>query len=202
MRKLLIILTLILSSCTQLGTKTATGNSPETLKLKWREHQQALKKIHSWNIKGRIGFKTTNNAQSATFKWQQEEERFKLHLAGALGLGSMNLEGSPAYIRLQQANGRIIQSNNPEALLQTETGWILPISHISPWLLGHPGDDKRKTTQVVLNQSGQLSRFNHSTWQIQYSKYHLVNNLDLPHKLIISNNEVKVTIIIKDWVLN
>lgn len=202
MRKIVIVLTLMLSSCAQLEIKPTTENSQAALQSKWHQHKQELKKVHRWKIKGRIGFRTTDNAQSATFKWQQKGDKFNILLSGTLGLGSMGIDGTPTYIEFRQADGQIIRSNNPDSLLQAQTGWNLPISLLRSWLLGYPGNDESKITQLILNESGQLTSFNKATWGIKYSKYHLVGNLALPHKLIIRNEEIKITIIIKTWVLD
>ena len=202
MRKIVIVLTLILSSCAQLGIKPITENNQAALKSTWHQHKQELKKIHRWKIKGRIGFRTADNAQSATFRWQQKADKFKILLSGTLGLGSMGIDGTPTYIEFRQTDGQIIRSNNPDSLLQAQTGWNLPISQLSSWLLGYPGNNESEITQLILNESGQLISFNSATWEIKYSKYHLVDDLVLPHKLIIRNEEIKITIIIKTWVLD
>ena len=190
-------LLLWLTGCATVSTpkNTPAQNPTQT----WNDRVQTLSAIQTWDIKGLIAIR--NNAKpdnvSANIQWQQSRKNYQLLLFGPLGAGAVTLKGSPQQVTLQTADGKTFHAASAEALLAEQTNWHLPVSNLFYWVRGIPAPGPAKK---------QLDNFHHLTllqqqgWQIQYLDYTAVNQVDVPSKIILTNPDFYVKIIIKQWI--
>lgn len=188
---------LLLSACSFMTGPTES--SPAEMTKPWALHAKQLTALQHWEINGKIGIKTTDGSQSAVInRWQQSGEHFEIDLSSSLlGLGNVKLEGTEQYLIITEAGEPPIFSNNPENLLFQQTHWYLPIQRLPYWIKGLPAPDIESNYQ--LDESNRLSLLEQSGWTIQYHNYQLTNGLNLPGKVVLTQNTNKITLIIKSW---
>lgn len=199
MRALLIFLMAVfLAACAQYKPQTSIQKDAAAIQTKWAQHLRDLDNIKHWELSGRIGFRSSGNAHSASIVWQQKNERFNIQLSGPLGQGSMRLAGNTKHMTLQRGL-ELVRSNAPQQLLNQELGVFLPLTQARHWVAGHPGKISSAPSISQLDNNGNLLHFESEGWEISYQDYRTINTMPMPHKIILQNKHDKITLIIKSW---
>ena len=124
---------LVLSGCA-----TRPPVSPADSEANWLAHQAALETLTHWRVQGRIAVRTDSEGWSANFDWKQQGEDYRIRVRGPFGQGAVELHGNGRGVWLKRADQPPVFALNPEALLEQETGWQLPVEGLSSWLRGLP----------------------------------------------------------------
>jgi outer membrane lipoprotein LolB len=88
----------------------------------WDLRQEALSKINSWSIKGRLAVQSGQEGWSATLFWDQENQAYRMRFVAPLGQGTYQLQGNDELVSLLTADNKLYQANKPEALLLDNLG--------------------------------------------------------------------------------
>jgi outer membrane lipoprotein LolB len=96
------------------------------------------------------------------------------------------------------------QNSDPSYLIWQVTGWQIPVEKLRFWIKGqHQSKDEVKTSeQGWINQLQPICN-NCKNWLINYDNYKLVNNVWLPHKVVLHNSvdNNQLLIRINEWEL-
>lgn len=174
-----------------------------TVNLHSTIHQLSLKQQDSWLIKGKLGFKSTQKKQSSNFRWQQTQQQYQINLTSIIGTSLLNMFGDEKSATLT-ADGKTEQNSDPSHLIWRATGWQIPVEKLRFWIKGqHQKDDN-----VIISEQGWISQLqpvckNCKNWLINYDNYKLVDNVWLPHKVVLHNsiNNSKLLIRVNKWEL-
>lgn len=172
----------------------------------WQETISQLSAIDHWEFSGKIGVKVPARIDSAVInRWKQEDAQFIIDLSSAIfGLGATRIEGTPDFIIITESGENPITSYHPTKLIQQHIGWPLPIGQLRYWVKGIPAPVKSANDQISglkFNNNGELSQLNQNGWQVDYSKYTQFNNVNLPRKVVLRQQQAKITVIINEWQL-
>jgi len=196
MRHIVItIFFLALTSCASLKQEPPIPSQPAA--IPWGDRVGVLSNIEDWDLKGLIAIRNSRHAWNAHWQWQQNHTHYSIALVGPLGSGSLQLTGSPKSVLLETSDGKKITSTSPEALLEQQMGWRLPVSDLYYWVRGLPVPNL--SAQKQFDAAHRLSVLIQNGWRIEYSRYVLINHVDLPDKMILNNPELNVKIIINEW---
>ncbi|WP_250655029.1 lipoprotein insertase outer membrane protein LolB [Alkalimarinus coralli] len=197
------LLLLLLQGCASTIETPLTLTEP----VNWRETVAAVSAIDSWEISGKIGVRVPERIDSAVINsWKQKEAQFTIDLSSTIfGLGATRIEGNPNYISMTESGEEPVISRHPRQLIQQHIGWPLPIEQLRYWVKGIPApvqspDDK--VEELKFDSQGQLSQLVQNGWQVNYSKYTPSRSVSLPGKVVLRQQQVKITVIINDWQLN
>lgn len=161
-------------------------------------HGNAAGDIEQWHIRGKIGIRSPTESLSAMLNWQQLSGAYTIRLSGALGSGSLQIVGNGKGVTVRQA-GEIDQyASDAGLLLQQRLGWSVPIEHVYYWVRGLPA---AVPVDRQTSSDGQLSVLEQAGWRIEYLRYQQFANFSLPSKLRLQHEDLKVTLIIKEWQL-
>ena len=163
----------------------------------WLEHRDALEALRDWQVKGRVALRTEDEGWSAGFDWRQRGENYRIRLRGPFGRGAVELNGDRHGVWLKRADQPAVFAVNPEALLQQQTGWRLPVTGLGAWLRGLPVNGSEPVVQ--LDAQGRLLHIGQNGWLIDYQRYMDSNGLPLPKKLRLSRDSVQVRFVLDDW---
>ncbi len=196
-RKLLLVLlaSLLLSGCAGLSQRESVGGQGDA-KL-WQAHKKQIASLDGWQINGKVGIRAPKDSGSGILFWLQRQDYFDIRLSGPLGRGAARLTGRPGEVQLEVANQGRFQAESPEALLEEQLGWRLPVSHLLWWVRGLPAPDSR--SQVTLDAGSRLARLEQDGWQVQYLSYTEQNGYSLPERIKLHGADLDVTLVIKDW---
>lgn len=163
----------------------------------WKAHKARITTLDGWQINGKVGIRAPNDSGSGTLFWLQRQGYFDIRLSGPLGRGAARLTGRPDDVTLEVANQGRYHADSPEALLEQQLGWRLPVSHLLWWVRGLPAPDSR--SQLTLDGDSHLSRLVQDGWTVEYTRYTEQNGYSLPERLKLKGQDLDVTLVIKDW---
>lgn len=163
----------------------------------WQAHKVQISEIDGWQITGKLGLKTPSESGSATLQWLQRQSYFDIRLSGPLGQGASRLTGRPGATELEIANQGRYSAVSPEALLEEQLGWQLPVSHLLWWVRGLPEPDSG--SQLTLDADSRLARLVQDDWRVDYLDYLEQDGFALPSRLKLYGRDLEITLVIKDW---
>ncbi len=106
------------------------------------------------------------------------------------------LEGDENFAQMQISENRFDSDTNAQSLLYRHTGLTLPINALKYWLLGTPSPTD---SAIELNEQGLLSKLQQNDWEVTFKRYTTQNNINLPNKIFLTKNGIKVRLIIQTW---
>ncbi|MCQ4289472.1 lipoprotein insertase outer membrane protein LolB [Pseudomonas stutzeri] len=196
MRNLLIpALVLLLAGCAGLGPQESIegpGNKED-----WTTHKARVSEIDGWQISGKIGIRAPQDSGSGTLFWLQRQDYFDIRLSGPLGRGATRLTGRPDAVALEVAGQGRFEAESPEALVESQLGWQLPVSNLLWWVRGLPAPDSR--SRIALDGNGRLANLQQDGWDIQYLGYSEEAGYELPSRIKLAGRDLQITLVVKDW---
>jgi len=196
LRHLIVIgLLAALSGCAGLTSHESLDGQGDP--AKWQAHKTRTVALNGWQISGKVGIRAPKDSGSGTLFWLQRQDYFDIRLSGPLGRGAARLTGHAGDVTLEVANQGRYQAETPEALLEEQLGWKLPISHLTWWVRGLPAPDSKSS--LTLDSESHLQRLSQDGWQVEYLSYAEQNGYWLPERMKLHGRDLDVTLVIKDW---
>jgi len=175
------LLLMILASCVQ---------SPVLdVQKAWQDSGQSLK-IDSWEFYGRMLIRS-DEVLNVNITWRHESQRDELSLFGLLGLGKKKIIVDSKGISLDEGSGEKVRSANVDEFIAQRLGFLVPITALRSWVLGRPLDG----VMVTKIDDG----FEQLGWQVIASRYKQTRLGVMPHKIKVSNSNIKLILIIDRW---
>jgi len=178
-----LLLVLLLGGCAAVPTTTLTGPSPVELA--------------DWQFNGRISLTQGEEGWHAGLVWQEHAGRYQLDVAGPLGQGAFQLSGDDEGVLLVDAQERRFTARDVDTLLAHVTGWMLPISGLRYWVRGMPAPGSEAVTSR--DTQGLLTRLEQDGWDINYTRYQVVDGAAWPAKLRLEREDIVVKLVIDQW---
>lgn len=194
--KRLFIATVFFTLAGCSGLQPSPTPPPSATMETWEDVQASLRSLTHWTLDGKIGIRTQDDSQSARLHWRQQAEQYAIELTGPLGQGGLKIEGQPGTILLDLGGDDRYRSSSPEQLLQDTLGWSLPIQEIRWWVRGLPAPEQPHTASF---KGPRLQSLSQAGWTIEYQRYLQQQNYWLPGKIKLSHDDLKITLIIKEW---
>ena len=146
----------LLSGCAGLTSHEALEGQGDA--QTWKTHKQQLSELDAWQIDGKVGIRAPRDSGSGTLFWLQRQGYYDIRLSGPLGRGAARLTGREGAVSLEVAGQGRYQAESPEALLEEQLGWRLPVSHLLWWVRGLPAppDPRRRQSPGALG-TGRLA---------------------------------------------
>ena len=200
------LLFLIIQGCANTPPSPTTLLQPPS----WQTTVDRILSIENWEFSGKIGVRVPERIDSAVInRWQQQGNQFTIDLSSAIfGLGATRIEGSPNKITITESGEEPITSYQPEYLIHQHVGWPLPITQLRYWIKGIPAPSTYpidKVENLEFNDKEQLSRFHQSGWKIHYPRYTQLKEMNketsLPGKIVLQQQQVKITVIVNEWLI-
>lgn len=176
----------MLPACT-----TIPEPSPET----YSEQANApLYQVQRWSLDGRLALTGKQDAWQASINWTHEPSSDAIKLAGPLGQGATNIFLTKDFVTIDRGAGKVQTSSQPEDFISQQVGLFVPVRSLRYWVVGLPEPD--------IAYLGTNAGFTQSGWLIEYGPMQAVDNKRMPRKLTVSNPQVKLKLIIEQWVIN
>ncbi|BBP74853.1 outer-membrane lipoprotein LolB [Pseudomonas sp. Ost2] len=193
----LVVFSLIalLAGCAGFGARESVKGHGDP--AQWAKHKQQLSSLDGWQINGKVGIRAPKDSGSGTLYWLQRQDYYDIRLSGPLGRGAARLTGRPGQVSLEVANQGRYEAATPEALLEEQMGWSLPVSHLVWWVRGLPAPDSK--SRLSLDNDSRLATLEQDDWQVEYLSYTEQNGYWLPERIKLHGRDLDVTLVIKDW---
>ncbi len=164
----------------------------------WDARRDNLSQITTWQATGRISVRLDNEAWSATLQWHQQKQEYLLRFIAPLGQGTYEITGNNEIVFLRTGQDEVLQAQNPETLMEDNFGWHVPLTGLVYWIRGLP-EPGVKTDTLLLDAQGRITNLTQSGWRVNYSSYNRAGSYDLPGKIALNNDKLKVRLIIRNW---
>lgn len=142
-----------------------------------------ITQVTAWKMWGRVVIHTTHESRSANFYWEQHDQDYHIDVFGLLGLGGVSLVGSPGRAELTDSYHHHYRAASPEALMQQQLGWAMPVSDLFYWVRRLPAPNHSTTSQ---------------DWVIYYDSEQSLRGLTWPKKMRIEAHDVSIIFIIHE----
>jgi len=181
----LIFSAILLAGCATMGG----GGGPQPTQSQLNNQQ--------WSLAGRMAMKTGDKGENASLYWLQQGDQYHLRLFGPLGVGAVQLQGTPGNVTLTESNGQVYQATSAEALLQQTVGWQMPVSNLTYWIRGlsAPGYPAQRTYDAARR----LQQLQQQGWLINYLSYMTDQTDALPRLIELSRGNINLRIVIDHW---
>ncbi|NKB36218.1 MAG: outer membrane lipoprotein LolB [Gammaproteobacteria bacterium] len=196
---LTFVLSLLLCSCALQPALTSVSTDRNKLLL-WQERTAQLNEIRSWKLNGRIAIQKEKESGSASLKWRQQGEGFEIDIIGPFGKGTVELRGDDSGVSMQDAEGLTLRAADAETLLQKYLGWQVPVSGLHYWIRGLPSP-KTTVETMLLDEQSRLSELTQFGWKVTYKRYQTHREQQLPAKMELLNEKLKVKLVLREWEL-
>lgn len=190
-------LVILLSACASKPRTTASGEVP---RVSWQQHQRIVNGLEQWMLTARVSVKTRDKAWSGKVHWQQQGGQYHIQFSAPFGQGAFRLDGSPAGVEMQLADGEAYVSTDAETLIFEQLGWRFPLGGLRYWVKGVP--DPSLSPVLSFDEDGRLATLKQTHWRISYPDYLQVGKLFLPRKVYLQNTELSVRLVIDQWELH
>ena len=139
---------------------------PAAVAAAWQTRQAALAGRDRFSLLGRLAVK--GGGLSGQLRWDQEGAGYRLRLAGPLGAGALKIEGDGRETRIQGRDIDLV-TTEPEQVLATRTGWMLPLAALRWWVLGLP--EPGEPADLQLDGEGRLTGLVQRGWTLRFEGY-------------------------------
>jgi outer membrane lipoprotein LolB len=177
---------LMLSACTTVPVEPEVHYSKIA-----REH---LYKLERWSFEGRLALTGKNDSWSASINWGHRTDDEKIKLSGPLGQGATVIQLTGDLVTIDRGDGQAQSSTQPEEFINQQLGMFVPVHSLRYWVVGLP----EPTSAFVETAAG----FMQDGWLIEYKQMQPVDDQSMPRKITVTNEQVKLKLIIDQWVLN
>lgn len=156
--------------------------------------------IRDFSLEGRFALRASPPGQAVQsaggrLTWAHQNQSDRILLASPLGYGLAEIETSPELSRLKTADGKEIESADPDSLIEEVTGQRLPVRRLPAWLLGRSGG----RAVIERDDLGRPLKLVEAGWQVDYT-YDDNTPSALPSRLNISRpGEVELKLRIEEW---
>ena len=164
----------------------------------WESRQSILSGVDEWEFAGRIGVSAGDEGFNGQLWWRQDGVVFRARISGPLGVGTVFLNGDRRELTVTGRDGVVTELHDAEIELRQMYGWTIPVTSLRFWALGIP--DPASPAVTEFGNDGQLSKLSQENWQVDITQYREGGGQLLPRRLSAVNDDVKVRLVIDNWV--
>ncbi|ABE58879.1 MULTISPECIES: lipoprotein insertase outer membrane protein LolB [Chromohalobacter] len=164
----------------------------------WEAQIERLQTLDAWSLAGKVGLRTNEGSESANIDWQQRPDTYRILISGPFGAGRTLLTGRPGAVTLTNGEGRF-EAETPEALMEQQLGWSLPISALDYWVRGLPAPEGGE--RIEHDEQGFPQQLRQFGWTIEYRDWTRADTLWMPRRLVMTYGELRATLVANQWQL-
>jgi outer membrane lipoprotein LolB len=150
-------------------------------------------------MNGRISVEHDGDRHSAGMHWIHRGQSDEILLLTPLGQTAARVYRDNSHATLDDGD-KHYQDDDAESLMEQVLGWHLPLDGLHLWVLGMPDGDG--AAQIERDDIGRISVLYQSGWDVHYLRYADNSPESLPTRLQLNNGDMKVQLLIDEWVWN
>ena len=164
----------------------------------WQAHARELSRLRHWSMLGTLAVRSDGDASRVTMRWRQTHDSYLVRFMGPLGVGLFEVEGTATEVEARFPSGRRASAASPEALLEQEIGWSVPLQGLRYWIIGAPAPD-RAASKMEFDDYGRLAHLEQAGWTVVYERYGELDDLALPERIRFSSESIEATVVVRRW---
>ncbi|MFN0316462.1 MAG: lipoprotein insertase outer membrane protein LolB [Burkholderiales bacterium] len=156
--------------------------------------------IDSFELNGRVSIKVKaeNKGYPGKIRWQHQGAKEDLWIYTPLGNLVARLEQDENTAAITTAKGEEYRAGTLAFLARDVLGYDLPVDALQYWVRGLEWP-KGRTNSLVKDDKGRLTALVQDQWEVSYQAWAAGNGL--PSKMIVENDEMKLSLVIDRWQL-
>jgi len=179
------------------GCVTTPAGVPLPEMDSWETRVAVLGARSHWEFSGRVAVKAGEEGFNGKINWSQQDEIFRMTVAGPLGVGAVRIEGDEHSFVLTDKDGVQTVLQDAERELFWRYGWTIPVSSLRYWALGIP--DPATPAATALDELGRLQTLEQNNWRVEISSYRDRAGQSMPRILTASNPDTRVRMVFDNW---
>jgi outer membrane lipoprotein LolB len=155
-----------------------------------------------WDISGRIAVSNGSRGGSGRIDWKQRAAGYTISLSAPVTRQSWQLSGNDLGARLEGIAGGPRESVDVEELLQSATGWNIPVRALQNWVRGIGATAHEfGPAQQAYDVGGLPIRLEQAGWSIEYQDWHPAaqGRPSLPKRIVARHGEASVKLLVDEW---
>jgi outer membrane lipoprotein LolB len=166
------------------------------------QQRAVLQELAQFSLAGRVGV-VTPDAQgfNASMDWRQQRDQAKVKLSGPLGAGSLQVEYSPAQLRVTSRGDTLLDAE-AEQMLARELGFMPPFDALRYWIRGLPAPGPAGAVET-LDAAGVLQQLEQQDWLIKFERHVAVKaaagTVQLPARLTATRDGLRLRLVVDRW---
>lgn len=197
----LALVSLTLGGCASLAPGPEPA-SPAQLAA-WEDHSNRVESLSDWAFSGRAAVKSGLTGGSVSVDWTQVGRVTALTMSGPFDTGRLAMTGTAERMLITDGDGNRHLTGEPVALLEEQTGWLIPLSALPRWLRGLPEGSLADMAprSFALDESGRLTQLKESGWAVEYARYapEGPSRVSLPHFVELKQDGMRIRIVVDSW---
>ena len=193
---------LVITSLAWLTSCATSGNNEGPTDPDWLQHQQSVLALADWELSGRLNVRQQNTSDTVSINWQQQEQNFEIRFSGTLGLGAVQVHGSPDEVVVEKAGAETVVLPDLQALTRNYLGYDFPAAQLLYWVRGIPAPAGLISTTLDANlMLGTLVQADTTgrRWELEYDRYQQVDDVWLPGRIRVTSEDIQLTFLISEW---
>lgn len=172
--------------------------APDSSRRSYETRRAQLQALDHWALTGRIAVSAEGEGWSASLRWQQSGEDYRISVFDALGRTLARIEGRPGRVTLRTAEGRRAEAADPERLLAEQLGWELPVRGLRHWVRGLPLPAEA-TARLDLDADGRPRLLEQDGWRVSYPQYQTADHTALPGRVVLERPPLRIKLAVDRW---
>jgi outer membrane lipoprotein LolB len=188
LNRLLLLMVLFLTACSSQKIQNINDRMTQ------------MSNLNEWQAFGKVGIQTAADSGTVSIDWLQNNQTQDYHitLTAPFGQGEIDLQGNEIIATVKMPDGRILENQNLEQVLQSEIGFFVPLINLKWWILGVPNPHTPYTFE--LNQNGLIDTLQQDEWALSYKSYQTIsNNILLPRRFTAHSKELDLNMVVNNW---
>ncbi|MGH8400555.1 MAG: lipoprotein insertase outer membrane protein LolB [Gammaproteobacteria bacterium] len=196
-RALFVIFGSMLAGCASVPGTAPAGPPDEAA---WQSRRTSLTQLDDWTMQGRVGMVNGKDGGSGSMDWQQHGAQLQFDFHGPFGAGALDIRGDADALHVKSSRGDDFITTDPERDFTRLMHVPLPVLSMRYWVIGLPAPDAAFDKQV--DAGGRLVNLVQSGWHVSYLTYAEFGGHDLPTRLLIQRDAVRIKLAIEEWHLS
>lgn len=148
-----------------------------------------------FRVEGKISVRGAAGGASASFVWWQRPGSYEVEFWGPLGSQRTRIQGDEGAFAIIDATGKRVAGADPEALMQRELGWSVPVAVLSHWIRGAPSPALPWQTPAH-DSAGRFVAFKQAGWQVEVLTR---GDQALPTRIRAQRGHDRIVVACRNW---
>ena len=157
-----------------------------------------LQALEAWSLDGRIAVAAGEDGFSGGFDWVQAGERAEISIQGPMGGAAFEIHVEGGKLTLN-ARGETYTDDEARAIIgdRIGNGIMLPVGEMRYWLIGVPAPGLEH--EEARDADRRLAELGQSGWRVRFERYGTVGAYELPGRVEMSTEGLRLRVVVSDW---
>ena len=178
----MVLLAALLISCTNRSVKSEVV-------FQLNKNSQLVEK--DWSLSGRLALADRDNSFSASLVWSHHKEWEKIELSGPFGQGRVLITINDEHVIIDRGNKPLHYFGDVDEVVSGQLGVFVPVLALKYWLLG--------VVEPKVAYQKLKDGFIQSNWRVRYSQMQVSGGKELPRKMKLDYENVRLKLIVDEW---